>query len=122
MSDNVFADLPVNGIGSSHFVKFTTGDGLLAYVLTGAVLTTFRGDGLDFTRAPYAGLGSISNDNTAINAAWAVDSFELIGWDSVMRKAEVNCCLAVRDADGYILRVGYCVHLLGRLENMPALH
>ena len=32
-----------------------------------------------------------------------------------MRTAEVSAQIAVRDADGFVLRVGYVIHLLGKL-------
>jgi hypothetical protein len=70
--------------------------------------------------APFVTLNSISNDNAAYDAAWAVDNFGLVSSDGPMRSVSVFCHLAVRDVDGFVLRLGYIVHLLGSLGDMPA--
>ena len=59
-------------------------------------------------------LNSISNDHEAINAGWAVDDFEIVFPEVVRNWVTVRAHLAVRDIDGYILRLGYQIHLLGR--------
>lgn len=134
-------DLPP--MTSQHFVHFTTPEGLTAYTLTGVAQITFRGEntGLDFLRttvtfavplpdlpdetglrlvhwAPFVTLQSISNDDVAVNAGWAVDDFRLIGTDRVSNFVYVEANIAVRDVDGYILRLGYHITLLGSLEFM----
>jgi hypothetical protein len=47
------------------------------------------------------------------NAGWAVDSCRLTGTQEARTYVEVQADIAVRDADGWILRLAYCVHLLG---------
>ena len=122
--------LPVHGHESQHYVKFVTGEGLHAYVLTGVVLTSFRGSGDHYSRdvltfevpipglppekglrvvhwAPFVGPALIANNGAAINAAWAVDRFWLVNTGPVIATATVGCLLAVRDSDGYLLGLGY---------------
>jgi hypothetical protein len=63
--------------------------------------------------APFVALSSISNDNAATNAGWAVDSFRMTGTEQPQTYVAVQADLAVRDADGWILRLAYSLHLLG---------
>jgi len=139
-----FAGIPPQGYSSQHFVNFKTADGLISYTLTGIVTITFQGaaTGSDFLRkpltfevpipdlpprkglklrhwAPFVTLGSISNDGTAINAGWAVDDFSITNANTVMTSVGVATNLAVRDVDGFVLRVGYAIHLLGALADLP---
>jgi len=114
-----------------------------AYTLTGVALVTFKGTpgqrwnrgrldlrvdipdlpngkGLKLDHwAPFVTLNAIADDHEAVDAGWAVDGFRLDnageGW---MKTAEVSAQIAVRDADGFLLRVGYVIHLLGRLVDI----
>jgi hypothetical protein len=131
------------GIESPHWLSFPTGDGRLYYVLTGVVKMTVKGEGaawkrlrLDFSVeipdlpagkglrldhwAPLVTLNSIANDKAAVDAGWAVDNFSLGDTGSVLRTVSVQTLLAVRDVDGFILRLGYAIHLVGRLEDWKA--
>ena len=134
---DLFLPTPIfNGLENQHHILSQTPDGSWAYVLTGTAVMSFHAAGQDFTRgniafsvdlpglppgmglrlihwAPFVALASITNDNAATNAAWAVDRFQLNDWDRCRPFVRVSADLAVRDADGYILRLGYCVHLLG---------
>jgi hypothetical protein len=90
--------------------------------------------------AAYATLNSISNDNQAINAGWALDSYApawnpphgsitFNGGEQIFGGTVFNTTsgafqtfpgwfsvnLAVRDTDGFILRVGYYMTLLGKV-------
>lgn len=131
------------GLESQHHLRFTTQESLLAYTLTGVVPIKFQGTGPAFTRDTltfsvpvpelpagkgllpvdwtcYVGLNSISNDSTAINAAWAVDAFRIQPPKVALTAVIVEADLAVRDSDGFILRVGYVVQLVGSLADLPA--
>jgi hypothetical protein len=135
--------LTSEGVESKQWVVFETPSGLLAYTLTGVVKLTMKGDGAQFRRdkltftvpipdlpprkglkfvhwAPFVTLNSISNDNAAYDAGWAVDDFGLESTGGAMLAVSVFCHLAIRDVDGFILRLGYVIHLLGSLEDLPA--
>ena len=139
-----FVDLIATNFDSQHWVDFDTADGRKAYTLTGVALTTFKGGetgegwlrqdlmfdvaipdlpqgkGLKLVHwAPFVTLNAIANDQLANNAGWAVDGFEVESPQQVMRSVRIRCKLAVRDIDGFILRVGYSIALLGSLEDMP---
>jgi hypothetical protein len=134
--------LMAEGYDSQQYVYFETLSGQLAYSLTGVVRTTFKGTGNTFTRdtlefrvpipdlpggqglkfdhwAAFVTLNSIANDDISKDAAWAVDSFQITSPETVKTEAVVDCGLAVRDVDGFILRVGYAVSLVGKLEKLP---
>jgi hypothetical protein len=134
---------------SQHWVVFKTGDSnggqpLVSYTLTGVALATVQGTpgqhwnrpvldlsipipqlpankGLTLVHwAPYVGLSSIANDHEAVDAGWAVDSFRLLNPDEQgMTSVEVTTAIAVRDIDGFILRVGYVISLLGYYADIP---
>jgi hypothetical protein len=70
--------------------------------------------------APFFALNAISNDGPANNAAWAVDRWTVAqpGGVPINEPTQVvgyTVDLAVGDSDGYILRVGYNVNLLGEI-------
>jgi hypothetical protein len=133
----------VQRLESEHWVRSTTGDGHLNYLMTGiVVLTPIQGSGGDWKRlrmsfpvpirllqpgqslslihwAPLVTLSSIANNNEAVNAGWAVDGFGIANPGEKQHSAvEVFCDLAVRDVDGFIARLGYMVNLLG--DEVPA--
>lgn len=131
-------DLWVSHIESQFFTRMVTGDGRVAFTLTGIVVGNERLQGqADWMRrrvaftvpvplqpnhvlhldhwAPFVTLSSISNDHTSTNAGWAVDGFALSSPDSPVRgKVGVLVDIAVRDIDGFIDRLGYNIHLIGR--------
>lgn len=140
MSDPEFT---VQRIESEHWVRSTTADGHLSYLMTGIiVLTPIQGSGGDWRRlgisfqvplrllpsnralrlihwAPLVTLSSISNSFDAVNAGWAVDSFSLANPNEPQRGAvDIVCGLAVRDVDGFIARLGYMINLVG--DEVPA--
>ena len=59
-------------------------------------------------------LNSIKNDNTAVNAGWAVDRLNA-RWDPTEHRIKLRADLAVRDSDGYMQRMGYQVTVLARI-------
>jgi hypothetical protein len=69
-------------------------------------------DHFDSVAPMVSSLASITNDNEAINAGWAVDEVipEFVGQPLEVR---LNCALAVRDIDGFILRLASNVTVLG---------
>jgi hypothetical protein len=132
-------EIQIAHVSSPHYTKFTTGEGQLAYTLTGVVVINEKGDGskwrrfgLDFD-VPIPDLppeqamklihwavlvtpNSIANDQAAIDAGWAVDDFHLVNPNDQQKGyVRVMCELAVRDVDGLILRLGYFIQLLGIL-------
>jgi hypothetical protein len=134
--------LLVQGFISQHFTKYTTGEGHLAYTLTGIAATFAKGTGSNWVHlhasldipipdlpagkalrlfffAPFVTLNSIANDQAAINAGWAVDDFGIGAPAEPKRTLQVNTTLAVRDVDGFIFRIGYQVHLIGALVDQP---
>jgi hypothetical protein len=138
MSD-VFLPTPrFDGFENQFHVMYDTPDGRRAYVLTGTLLMNFHAVDQDWTRgsilfsvdlpglppgmglrlshwAPLVTLAAITNDSTATNAAWTVDRFDLQAPFRARPKVNVTANLAVRDSDGFILRLSYCVHLLGTI-------
>jgi hypothetical protein len=61
-------------------------------------------------------LSSIFNDEEANNAGWAVNAFRLED-PTILRSAAVLIVdTAVRDTDGYILRLGYNITMLGTFQ------
>ena len=126
---------------SPHHVVFETKDGLLSYTLTGVLVGELEGSGQKWLRftmnfgvpipglpsgkglklvhwAPVATLNSIANDSTAVDAGWAVDGFRLLDTTAVRNSVDLACDLAVRDADGFVLRVGFSIHLLGSVADL----
>jgi hypothetical protein len=73
--------------------------------------------------APIVTLNSIANEQASIEAGWAVDNFDVqFARGKAVNVVSVQADLAVRDVDGFILRLGYAVHLIGRLGDLsPAL-
>jgi hypothetical protein len=69
--------------------------------------------------APFFTLNAISNDGVANDAAWTVDRWRVeqaIGTlDDPVREVDYTIDVAVGDSDGYILRVGYMINLVGRI-------
>ena len=119
-----------------HHVVTRPEPGRLAIVLTGVVgISGAHADGQAWTRfrvnwtrglpldpgkrlrpvywAPFVTLSSFSNDNVVSNAGWAVDEFGMSNTSGPTTFAEIWANLAVRDADGWILRLAYTVHIMG---------
>jgi hypothetical protein len=77
--------------------------------------------------APFASLNSIYDHKTAVNAGFAVDSFNILlgnaGAEGIpnvfsggaVQEGGLHVDVAVRDIDAWLYRVGYCVNLLGRI-------
>lgn len=61
-----------------------------------------------------ASLNSISNTSTAVDAGWSVNSVNPY-YDSNHARIIMQANLAVRDIDGYVLRMGYQVTVLARV-------
>jgi hypothetical protein len=142
MNTFAFAGVSSQGTASPHWVYFQLPDGRWTYTLSGVVLMTFQGQGADFRRdqlqfdvpipdlppgqglklhmwAPLVTLNAISNNGVSNDAGWAVDDFYLPE-HGPMTRVRVQAGLAVRDSDGFVLRVGYMINLLGTHERLPA--
>ena len=127
----------IASVHSEHHVLTRPEPGRLAYTMTGiAMVADGVGSGQVWSQhtvnwtvhlpglapgkklalvhwAPFVALSSISNDNAATNAGWAVDSFRVTGTEQPQTYVVVQADLAIRDADGWILRLAYSLHLLG---------
>lgn len=76
--------------------------------------------------APFVTLNAISNKEHAVNAGWAIDAFGF-HFDErhppnegyYMNSIPIWADLAVRDIDGYLLRLGYHVTVVGVLGSPP---
>jgi hypothetical protein len=68
--------------------------------------------------APIAGPNAIFNADQSINAGYAVDTFRLDVPDEPKTFVPLVADLAVRDADARLIRVGYYVTIVGRLEEI----
>ena len=73
--------------------------------------------------APLVTLNVIANDGTAMNAGWAVDNFGF-NWSNIKEKTIFTLIpmfadIAVRDTDGYLLRIGYSITLVGKFVFSP---
>jgi hypothetical protein len=64
----------------------------------------------------FATLSAIYNDNVANDAGWAIDAFRLVNLRTLLPHAILEVDTAVRDTDGYILRLGYNIAMLGTFE------
>lgn len=136
-----------SGFDAQHHLRTTTGDGRVWYVLTGvALLRNFHGSAngdwvrgqLDFDVpipdlpvgqrlrlahwTAFASLNAVANDAEGDQIAFGVDNFWLTGTHLALRSAPMHCGIAVRDVDGWLLRVGYSLNLLGTIEPTPPLH
>lgn len=130
-------EMTLGEVQSERWTRYETGDGHIAYVLTGIVPVTVKGSGKEWKwqdvkfNVPIPGLtGSerfdlihwapfvtpcwISNDNTAVNAGWAVQYFDLLNAAAPqVGRVEVECTVGVRDVDGYINGLGFNIALVG---------
>jgi Peptidase family M23 len=128
---------------SQHYVHTETADGLHLYTLTGVVILHLKGTGRDWLRAqvnlgitvpeipagfglklkhwsPLVTLNAIQNDEVANWAGWAVDWFQVAHPASpITQQVTVETGVAVRDSDGYLLRLGYEVTLAGTFSDRP---
>jgi hypothetical protein len=69
----------------------------------------------------FATLSSIFNDNVANDAGWAIDAFRLVGASNLQGAAILDVDAAVRDTDGFILRIGYNITMLGTFAPGPVI-
>ena len=103
------------------------------FIYTGTAVFSFKGTGGDWLRdsisfdvgrafastefvkaVAVASLASISNQQHAVNAGWAVDRVEA-NRAAGSGKTTLTISLAVRDSDGYVQRLGYEVNVLAKL-------
>ena len=128
---------------ATHYVVTQTPDGSWHWTLTGIALLSVRGSSQTWRHeqvqliltlpgigdkwvrlqqwAPFVTLSSIKNDGQAYFAGWAVDSFKLVDPKTPAPALTVLCDVAARDSDGFVLRLGYVIHAVGRLEEPPPL-
>jgi len=114
---------------SPHELRTRTGDGRNLVVLSGYAGFHLRGSGGSWRRVtgqlvrgprwrrlddvvPIISLAAISNRYHAVNAGWAVD---WCNWCNCGGRIYLRCGLAIRDSDGYLLRVAYHITAVGIL-------
>jgi len=107
-------------------------------IATGVALFTYRGSGDQFIRdtvaiptgvfindpgtfrgaSAIAALASIANDGVANNAGWAVDSVRAPD-PAPVGEYTLTANVAVRDSDGFLLRIVYQANLLFTQSPFP---
>lgn len=114
---------------SPQELRTRTGDGRNLVVLSGYAGFILKGSGGSWRRVtgemvrgptwrrlddvvPIISLAAISNDNHAVNAGWAVD---WCNWYNLNSRIYLRCGLAIRDVDGYLIRVAYQITAVGIL-------
>jgi hypothetical protein len=114
----------VSGPGSANRLLIIVGTA--TFLLTPPGSETLVADNLVFDIGPVlfpgqfreavatASLASISNQGTAVNALWAVDSV-LADFNAATRRVRINARLVVRDSDGFLNRIGFQVNILAAL-------
>jgi hypothetical protein len=135
--------MPVALIGVTNKKVFDLGvngpDDIRTLVIaTGVAEFAFQGVGSDFERdsvvipigvfisdpstfrgaAAIASLAAIANDGVSNNAGWAVDSVETPDLPPP-GEYKITANLAVRDTDGFLLRISYQVNLLFTTSPIP---
>ncbi len=126
---------------STNYIVIQAADGMIHWTLTGIAILTLKGSGSNWRHeevriilvlpgtgpkwvrlqqwAPFVTLNSIKNEKQAVNAGWSVDSYRILDPGASSPSLTVSCDVAVRDIDGYVLRLGYVVHAIGSLEDPP---
>jgi hypothetical protein len=133
--------ITVDGVAEPRVLQIPIGTGRSLWIWTGTAELLFQGTGTDWVRdqamddllglgfdpfdlddfgiAASASLASIQNEGAAVNAGWAVDQ---IVADRI-RRPEDNlgairwtANLAVRDVDGYLMRLSFQVFFTGVLS------
>jgi hypothetical protein len=118
-----------SGIATPHELRTKDHFNRDLVFLSGVAVFSFRGSGgswkhdtlyivagpgwrqlIDVT--PFAALNSIRNDGTAVNAGWAADSFS---WTTYGGRILLRVPVAIKDSDGYLLRVGYQITAIGTI-------
>jgi hypothetical protein len=107
-------------------------------IATGVAQFAFRGVGNDFVRdsveiptgvfiedpstfrgaSAIASLAAIANDGVSNNAGWAVDSVDAPD-PAPAGEYKIIAHLAVRDTDGWVLRVSYQVNMMFTTSPIP---
>jgi hypothetical protein len=107
-------------------------------IATGVAQFVFRGAGTEFIRdsvaipigvfindpgtfrgaSAIASLAAIANDGVSNNAGWAVDSVDAPD-PPTPGEYKITAHLAVRDNDGFVLRISYQVNLLFTTSPFP---
>lgn len=116
-------------IDSPHELYTRTPDGRDLVYLTGTAGCDFRGTGSNWRRdqvyilagpswrridnvAPVASLAAVANDGTAVNEGYAADN---VNWAVYNNRVLLVVSLAVRDSDGFTIRVSYQATALGQI-------
>jgi hypothetical protein len=144
LSYSMFAPADAARFKSSHWTFAKLPDDKYMITLTGVVIIDFKGTGGLWLRdkasisiklpshlfpggkwfqvqywAPFVTLNAISNQNHAVNAGWAVDEFGGPGANKYYDGITIWANVAIRDVDGYLLRLGYSVNLVGEFTEPP---
>jgi hypothetical protein len=118
-----------SGIATPHELRTKDRSNRDLVFLSGVAVFSFRGSGGSWKRdelnnvvgpawrqlidvTPFGALNSIANSNHAVNAGWAVDGFR---WTTFGGRILLRMPVAIRDSDGYLLRVGYQVSAVGTI-------
>ncbi len=114
---------------NTHEIRTRTGDNRDLVVLSGHAGFHWKGSGGSWKRdeflipvgptwsnlqdvAPMVTISAISNSNHAVNAGWAID---WCNWGTQNRRLLIRAGSAIRDSDGFLLRVAYTATCIGRL-------
>lgn len=116
-------------MANQHEIRTRTGDGQDMVVVSGHAGYHWKGSGGSWKRdeflipvgpvwgslqdvAPMVTISAISNSDHAVNAGWAID---WCNWSTLSGRLLLRAGAAVRDVDGYLLRVAYTATCIGRL-------
>ena len=112
---------------SPQELRTRTGDARNMVVLSGYAGFDLKGSGGSWRRVtgqmvrgprwrrlddvvPIVSLAAISNNEHAVNAGWAVD---WCNWGNLNSQIYLTFGLAIRDVDGYLIRVAYQITAVG---------
>lgn len=143
VGEGEFTDISVK-YSSKHWVLTPISKDLDQLILTGVIPISLKGKDQNWYRdtlqfylalplledkafniqhwAPFITINAIYNKDKSVNAGWAVDDFWGPGQSKNSRSISFFANIAIRDADGYLLRIGYNITLLGKVVDRVALN
>lgn len=113
-----------------HEIRTRTGDNQDLVVLSGHAGFNFKGSGSSWKRdeflipvgpqwsslqdvAPLVTISAIANSHHAVNAGWAIDN---CSWSTYNGALLIKARAAIRDVDGWLIRIAYHATCIGRLR------
>ena len=116
-----------SAIATPQEMRFPIGGGRTAVCLSGYPVFSFKGSGGSWRReelwinigpvwrrlddvCPSVAPAALANSHHAVNAGWAVD---WCAWTTMGGRILLRCGIAIRDSDGFLLRVVYHVNSVG---------